>query len=72
MLLDEEVCVVKANTHVGLVTTANPNAADNAANIYLAMMILLYCYIFDDDSMSNNLAKLKHKYTQPFVSFCVG
>ena len=40
LLLDEEVCAVKANTHVGLVTTANPNAADNAANIYLAMMIL--------------------------------
>ena len=39
LLLDEEVCAVKANTHVGLVT-ANPNAADNAANIYLAMMIL--------------------------------
>ena len=37
---EEEGCVVKANMHVGLVTTANPNAADNAANIYLAMMIL--------------------------------
>ena len=36
--------MVKDNTHVGLVN-ANPNAADNAANIYLAMMILLYYYI---------------------------
>ena len=50
---EEEGCVVKANMHDGLVTTADPNAADNAANIYLAMMIDDIGYYYTDISKYN-------------------